>query len=391
MTIDQRSGVMGQRRRSKNVVIHRSMATQDSLSQLSDTELLDEVKRLVAIEREATADVIRSLCEVEVRQLHLSIGYPSMFAYCTNVLHLSEHAAYARIAAARAARRFPLVMELLVEGSITLTTVTLLARHLTEENHRELLENARQKSKHEVEVIVATVQPRPDVPSSVRKLPEPRAVSARPAVRVNDASTFDPLPEALKPQLAITPPTPRAMVAPIAPERYRLQVTIGAETRDKLRRAQDLLWHTNPSGDEAVIIDRALTVLVELLEKAKFAQTDKPRRTAAFDETSRRIPAAVRRTVSRRDGFRCAYVGRHGRCTETGGLEYHHRIAFADGGLTTVDNLELRCRAHNAYEADRWFGTMFTRERANNWWQGSLSAPLAKSFSALAAGAHSRS
>lgn len=31
-------------------------------------------------------------------------------------------------------------------------------------------------------------------------------------------------------------------------------------------------------------------------------------------------------------------------------------VAFANGGATTADNLEARCRAHNAYEAERWFG-----------------------------------
>jgi hypothetical protein len=52
----------------------------------------------------------------------------------------------------------------------------------------------------------------------------------------------------------------------------------------------------------------------------------------------------------------CAFVGAVGRCTERGFLEYHHRVPYADGGTTTLDNLELRCRAHNAYEAQRWFG-----------------------------------
>ena len=70
----------------------------DSLSRLSDAELLNEVKRLAAREREATADLIRSLAEVEARRLHLASGCSSMFSYCTRVLHLSEHAAYARIA-----------------------------------------------------------------------------------------------------------------------------------------------------------------------------------------------------------------------------------------------------------------------------------------------------
>jgi hypothetical protein len=49
------------------------------------------------------------------------------------------------------------------------------------------------------------------------------------------------------------------------------------------------------------------------------------------------------------------------------GLQYHHRIPFADGGPTTVENLELRCPAHNAYEAEQWFGPLFVRETADAW------------------------
>jgi hypothetical protein len=152
------------------------------------------------------------------------------------------------------------------------------------------------------------------------------------------------------------------VVRAIAPERYKLQVTIAAETRAKLRRAQDLLRHTNRRTDEAAVIDRALTVLVEQLEKVKYGRTDRPQAAGPSDPGSRHVPAHLRRAVSGRDGDRCAFVGPEGRCTETAGLQYHHRIPFADGGPTTVDNLELRCHAHNAYEAERWFGQLFVRE-----------------------------
>jgi hypothetical protein len=49
-------------------------------------------------------------------------------------------------------------------------------------------------------------------------------------------------------------------------------------------------------------------------------------------------------------------VGTHGRCSERGFLEFHHVIPFADGGETSVANLELRCRAHNQHEAALWAG-----------------------------------
>ena len=64
----------------------------------------------------------------------------------------------------------------------------------------------------------------------------------------------------------------------------------------------------------------------------------------------------MKRAVWERDKGQCAFVGAVGRCTERGFLEYHHRVPYADGGTTTPDSLELRCRAHNAYESERWFG-----------------------------------
>ena len=130
---------------------------------------------------------------------------------------------------------------------------------------------------------------------------------------------------------------------------------------------RNLLRHTNRSADDAAIIDRALTLLVEQLAKVKYGRTDRPRPDGTFDSSSRHVPAHLRRAVSARDGDRCAFVGSEGRCTETAGLQYHHRIPFADGGPTTVDNLELRCPAHNAYEAERWFGPLFVRETGGAW------------------------
>src|SRR5687768_16700960 len=78
---------------------------------------------------------------------------------------------------------------------------------------------------------------------------------------------------------------------------------------------------------------------------------------------SRHVPAAVRREVWKRDGGQCAFVGDARRCTERGFLELHHVIPFADGGPTTAENLQLRCRAHNVSEAEQHFGLLFVRER----------------------------
>jgi hypothetical protein len=126
------------------------MTNHRSFTDLSDHELLAAVHRLAGDERRATAHLIASLAEFDARRLYLGEGCSSLFTYCTQVLHFSEHAAYGRIEAARAARRFPLILDRLVGGEITLTAIGLLARHLTSENHRELLDSARYRSKREV-------------------------------------------------------------------------------------------------------------------------------------------------------------------------------------------------------------------------------------------------
>lgn len=97
-----------------------------------------QLKLLAQREQEATAALIAHLAVLDERGLYLAEGCSSMFTYCLQVLHLSEHAAYGRIEAARAARKYPIILELLGNGSVNLTTVTLLAPHLTAENHIDL-------------------------------------------------------------------------------------------------------------------------------------------------------------------------------------------------------------------------------------------------------------
>src|SRR5262245_2068290 len=165
--------LLGHRHVAETAMLQRIM-NKNLVHDLSDDQLLSALKSATAVEREATASLIALLAEVDARRLYLGQGYSSLFVYCTQCLHLSEHAAYGRIEAARVARKLPLVLEMIADGSITMTTVCLLSSHLTPDNHRRLLEAARHKSKREVEQQVAALRPSSIVTSSIRKLPEPR-------------------------------------------------------------------------------------------------------------------------------------------------------------------------------------------------------------------------
>lgn len=342
-----------------------------AVRRLTDDELVLRLKGLSSHERTTMGEVVAHLAELDTRDLHLRAGYGSLFVYCRDALRLSESEAYNRIEAARAARRFPVILELLEEGSINLTTVKLLARHLTPENHREVLESARGKRKAQVEEIMVGLWPQPDVASMVRKLPAPRPggpiavgtttvvgmapsmASAEVSPPVGAAGSTPPvLPTSVGPQPAHT-----TGVAPLSPDRYKVQFTIGAQTLEKLRLARDMLRHAIPSGDEASILDRALTVLLADLARRKFAATDRPRAGSDPAPGSRHVPAEVRRSVWQRDLGRCAFMSADGRrCGERGMLEFHHVEPYAAGGEATVANVELRCRKHNGYEARVVFG-----------------------------------
>ena len=315
-------------------MVYRTMNAFPSFVDLPDRELLIEVKRLAQVERDATASLVASLAEVDARALHRGEGCPSLFVYCTRVLHLSESAAYARIGAARAGREFPIILEWLVSGELTLTTVCLLAPHLTTDNHRSVLDAARHKTKRVVEQMVAALHPRPDVAATVRRLPaqKPSDVAipcdalsaASSAVNASHVSILPPPPPlapwpgSTAPVAQVTavvapPPSRSALVVPLAPERYKVQFTMCQETHDQLRRAQDLLRHRVPNGDPAEIFARALTLFVEHLERTKFARVMRPSEPRGPVTQSRHIPSSVRRAVWTRDGGCCAFEGAEGR------------------------------------------------------------------------------
>ncbi len=328
-----------------------------TLSSLSDGDLLAQLEQVCAQEHLVTAQLVALLMEVDTRKLYAQQSCSSLFTYCVQVLHFSEHAAYLRIEAARAARRFPVILDRLADGTLHLTAVSLLAPHLTIANHGELVDAARHKSKREVEQLIASVRPQPDAPTVVRKLPPPPNVTAAGQVESTIDITEQPqaggctyAPIALT-GLTAKPPE----IKPLAPERFKVQFTVDRHTYDKLRQVQDLLRHSIPNGDPAAIFDRALTLLLANLSRTKFADADRPRAGREAKRGSRHVPATIRREVWRRDGGQCAFHGDKGRCRETGFLEFHHVVPYARGGATTTANLELRCRTHNVYEAEQQF------------------------------------
>ena len=341
-----------------------------SLAHLSDRELLHGLTSLVAQDRATTARLLAHVAEFDARRLYLPAAFPSMFAYCVHELHLSEDAAYKRIQAARLARQFPVIFDALADGRLHLTAVILLAPCLTPANADELVSAAAHRTKAEIEELLATRFPRSETLGLMQVFPslqtahlDERLAPERVVEQV-EATGPASAPEVLAPGIASAQPPSRSTAVPTAYDRFRLELTIGRGTQEKLRYAQALLGHQLPSGDVALVLDCALDALIERLEKRKFAPTTLPRRRERPSANPRHIPAYVKRAVWERDGGRCTFVSEAGqRCPARKMLEFDHVQEVARGGHATVDGIRLRCRAHNQFEAERTFGAEFMRRK----------------------------
>jgi 5-methylcytosine-specific restriction endonuclease McrA len=299
---------------------------------------------------------------------------------------------------------------MLADASIHLTGILLLGPHLSDDNHVKVLARARYRTKREIEKLVAEIAPRSDVPARI----EPLHVAARagadhaammaalcgPVRNLPTSSGRGEVPVGALAELeraseaSVTSPDdipePEPPLSPAL--HYKVQFTADQEYMSLLEEARDLLAHSNPTRDFVEVQRRALEVLVAQLRKRKHAAraSAATERTEPSTETcdhehdaapstshtisiaptpskrSRRPTAAVARAVWARDHSRCTYVNDRGlRCRETSMLEYHHEQAWALGGNTTVDNLSLRCRAHNALAAEQDFGReLMTRKRS---------------------------
>ena len=383
------------------------------IHELSDDELIHRCEAAVKRDHRTTEALLRLIDEIDQRRLWAELAYSSTFDLCRRRFNMSEGVAYKRIGVARLARNFPVVFSMIGRGELHLSGALKLKTLLTKDNHARILGRAAHRSVREIDELVAELQPKPDVPSRIRKLPRrkgatlteaasrrvapgvgralrpPPAIPLASSVGTGDlvqSLVIDESPEARERARQMTGSllsaehaTPRVRRSPdpkpLSPQRYKLEVTIDEDTHITLTQLQNLLAHQIPNGDPALIVQRALAALLKQTLKRKVGLTDNPRTepgdvepgpsvSAARRARKRGIPVAIRRAVWERDGGRCAFVGRDGRrCDETRRLEFAHGKAFALGGEHSVDNIELRCDGHNQYEAERDFGKEFMRRK----------------------------
>jgi hypothetical protein len=317
------------------------------------------------------------LVELEERMLHLELGFSSLFAVCVEALGMSEGTAGRRVTAARVCRRFPEAFERVARGELHLCALCALAPHLTPENAAEFFEACRAKTRRQIEELLASRFPRPDVREQIRRLPArvqlPAATSEPtsqpiPTVDACVSPATDAEVPALAPNTVLRPvagPIANARrgareLEPLSADRFGVHFTADAELRDLIERARALASHRLPNGDLASLMKLMAASFVRQEEKRRFGIGTKLRRSKAEPETKtetelerntppvhsselgtppgevsasltpaeattfvaraaqagsrgRYLQVTVRRDIHGRDGGRCAFVSADGR------------------------------------------------------------------------------
>ncbi len=321
------------------------MRNTHDLKTISDDDLLRRLSELLQNSRSVEAEIVAHLAEVDERRLYAPHA-SSLFSYSTQVLHMSEYEALLRMRVARASRKHPVLLAMLADGRLHLSGIDKLAPLLTEANREAVLTRAVHQSKRKIEELVAELAPKPDVPPTIRKLPNRQAkqkphqskVLGPDQVEAPNSDNQQEKPEVEPPTVAPPPTTPTkpAKVEPLAPARYKITFTAGAELRDKLEELQALMRSSGNDSDLASVVEAAVTEKLEKLKAKRYGTTKAPRKSLEGTDTSpysRYIPAPIRRAVRERDKGRCTFVRADGRrCTETRRLEFHHIRPFGRGG-----------------------------------------------------------
>ena len=311
---------------------------------LTDDQLAAGLDRLAASDRTLSKDLLAHLAAFDERPAYRRNGCSSLYEYCARRLHFSEAVAYSRICAARSARRFPEILDLVERGELTLTNIIVIGPHLTKDNHAELLKKVCLKTRREVETLAASLAPGPAKRDFMARRPAPENTSVAPA---GSATAQWPAPSL---------PAFDKMEA-LDGERRRIHFDIGPETTKLLERARAVMRHKFPLASFEDIVKEALKLLLKERDPALKLKLEKEDAKRVLTD-GRRIPYWVRRKVWRRDGGRCSYIAPNGlRCESKSWLEFDHIKPYAIGGRSDdPENVRLLCRAHNQFEAVQAFG-----------------------------------
>ena len=325
------------------------------ISTLSDEELLNRTKTLVAEEKLKTQEVLDHLEEIEYRKLYLAKGYSSLLEYCVKELKYSESSAHRRISAMRLIRVIPEAKEKLESGSVNLSTLSQLHGFLkreekektyTKDMRLDLLGKIEGKSQDQCEREFVKISP---IEISFRE-------KEKPLTEEFTQMTFVATKE-LKAKFELL----RNLLAhknsnPTMAELIEMSVDMALKelnpiTKKSSQRVStpDASLNSDPTEEKTKDSSFAFGP-AQIEERASNSTSSTVLHCATKPvKSSRYIPALIRQYVWKRDQGCCQYVDKEtGKiCQSTFAIQIDHIHPFSLGGSNEAANLRLLCRAHN--------------------------------------------
>ncbi len=281
----------------------------DSWQELDDEQILQAMQTSVAVEQASLGDFLKGLLQVEERGLHFLLGYPNLFEFCHHEFGLSEGSIYRRLQVARKIRAFPELGEAIANGQLNLTLASLLCPHLGTLPWQELLTLVQGKSKREAQKLL---------------------IDAFGTELTGEGKTSD--------------------VRYTGRQSYSYRLKIPAALHHKLERVKEVLSHQVPDGEWENILDRMVEAYLDKHDPQR-QQTPTIDFWSSYQSRNRYIPRGLKQKLLAAADFRCQFVSPEGnRCQQTRYLDVDHIHPIAMGGLTEWSNLQILCRAHNAWK-----------------------------------------
>jgi hypothetical protein len=304
----------------------------------TNQELLSTLKLQVENERKLLMEILDSLQEVEARSLHLAMGYPDLYSFAMKELGYSSGSAYRRISAMRLLKSVPEVSTQLESGELGLENASRAQSYFRKEDQARREKGQEKLSLDEKREVVSELFNK----------------STREGLRILTERS----PEIM---------TPTEKLKPLPEQKTLVQFVASAELMSKLEELKDIFAHQNFEGRMDVLVNQLADIA---LQKYKPASSPEPAPEVADpipapgmastqennfpSKRSRYIPANIRRQVLLRDRNGCTYKDpKTGRvCGNKHGLQLDHVFPWSWGGEHSVDNLTLRCGAHNRFRAE---------------------------------------
>ena len=355
----------------------RSTTEAPPINDLKDNDLISETKKLLGLERSVLCSFLINLAEIDSRKIYAAAGYPSLFKYVVKEFNLSESSAAKRIVVSRSARKIPRLLDEIKSGKLHLSGAYMLCKNIKDENFNSWFEKVQFKSKTEIEEMLKKEF---SFSKSVREYIRPVVAPVSAVIKQEDKpqearSLFDSFDNKKCKQ--------ESCQSPLASQRdstdfeIRLGITVKKEVYENIKKLQRLTGKDKLSD----VIEKAIKHYLELIDPEKKVERRKARKEKSKSRVfnnlatspvqvnenispkqSRHIPQKVKDEVYLRDQGRCTFINSEGkRCEAQHHLEFDHLVPFAKGGQSTVDNLILKCRAHNFLAAREQFGTEFMK------------------------------